>query len=122
MTQSDDTKTCQLCGNANLSEFEIPNRIRLLKCTPCELFQYGKAADEQAYAAHYHDGYEKNRDQKIQTAVARLSRIAPFLKSQKPKLLDIGCSVGCTVEAANMRGWEGVGVDVSADAVDYCQK
>ncbi len=113
---------CQLCGNTDLEQFKIPGRIELWKCEPCELFQYGKAADNLAYAEQYHAGYAKNRDQKIRTAIYRLNRAAKYVEAQKPRLLDIGCSVGCTVEAAKLRGWNGCGVDVSDDAVEFCRK
>ncbi len=116
-----DGESCQLCGNANLSRFEIPGRIQLWKCEPCELFQYGKAADNRAYAQQYHAGYAKHRERKIRTAICRLNRAACFVESAEPRLLDVGCSVGCTLEAAKVRGWNGYGVDISEDAVEFCR-
>jgi SAM-dependent methyltransferase len=78
-------------------------------------------AESEAYAAQYHQGYERHRAQKLRTAMVRLNRAAAWLTVERPRLLDIGCSVGCTVEAADARGWKGVGVDVSEDAVSYCR-
>lgn len=37
-------------------------------------------------------------------------------------MLDVGCSVGATLEAARVFNWQAVGVDVSQDAVEYCQE
>ena len=102
--------------------FEITNRILLWKCEACELYQHGHPAAQQAYANQYHSGYAKHRGKKIRTAMYRLNRVAKYLEGTKPRVLDIGCSVGCTVEAAKRRGWDAYGVDVSDDAVNYCRK
>ena len=112
---------CQLCGNKQLARFEVPGSTTLWHCQPCDLYQYGRMADSEAYSEQYHQGYERHREQKLRTAMVRLNRAAAHVTCSRPRLLDIGCSVGCTVEAANRRGWDGVGVDVSQDAVDYCR-
>ena len=114
--------TCQLCGHRPLTEFVVPNKTVLWLCEKCELYQYGHLVDDSAYASEYHHGYERHRDQKLRTAMVRLNRIAPQVHSKAPRLLDVGCSVGCTVEAANKRGWHGVGVDLSKDAVARCNR
>jgi ubiquinone/menaquinone biosynthesis C-methylase UbiE len=38
------------------------------------------------------------------------------------KLLDIGCSIGSTIRAGQLRGWESLGADVSQSAVDFCRR
>ncbi|MDG2467718.1 MAG: class I SAM-dependent methyltransferase [Pirellulaceae bacterium] len=112
---------CQLCGVGNLQKFEIPNSSVLWVCRDCELYQYGEIVDEQAYAGDYHSGYEVHRRGKIRTARIRLNRIRSRLNlSSRPRVLDVGCSIGATLEAARQIGWDAVGVDVSQDAVDYC--
>ncbi len=52
----------------------------------------------------------------------RLNRAAAVLEAKTPQLLDVGCSVGVTLEAADRRGWNAVGVDVSGAAVRYCNE
>lgn len=111
---------CQLCGANNLERFEVPEKLLLWYCRGCDLYQNGQLPEDSAYEAEYHSGYERNRDSKLKTASIRLNRIAPLVKAAKPRLLDVGCSVGCVIEAANKRNWEGVGVDVSHDAVNSC--
>jgi 2-polyprenyl-3-methyl-5-hydroxy-6-metoxy-1,4-benzoquinol methylase len=54
--------------------------------------------------------------------VVRLNRIAPLVEADSPRLLDVGSSVGCIVEAALSRGWRAVGADVSPSAVQFCQE
>lgn len=120
---------CQLCNREDLEKFEIPNSSVLWLCRDCELYQYGEIVDEDAYAAEYHSGYERHREQKIRTANIRLNRAASLVDvsatasvRSAPKILDIGCSVGATLEAAKQIGWDAIGVDVSQDAVDFCNK
>ncbi|MEO0971776.1 MAG: methyltransferase domain-containing protein [Pseudomonadota bacterium] len=118
---------CQLCGERTLKPFVVPDRSHLQLCDACELYQHGTPAKEQYYDGDYHASYASNRARKTRTAVYRLNRIATHLDgrpdaTRPPRLLDIGCSVGSTVEAAARRGWQAVGVDVSADAVRFCQE
>ncbi|MEC9094726.1 MAG: class I SAM-dependent methyltransferase [Planctomycetota bacterium] len=114
---------CQLCGEKGLAKFEIKGSSTLWLCSHCELYQYGKIVTEAAYESSYHKGYEKHRAKKIRTARVRLNRIQPLLGktgSGVPRILDVGCSIGATLEAAKLFKWEAQGVDVSGDAVDYC--
>lgn len=113
---------CQLCDRKDLQQFVVPDRVTMWYCPKCKLYQYGKVADSTAYTTEYHRGYDHRRRQKLRTARVRLNRIAATLKTDRPRLLDVGSSVGCTVEAAQERGWQAVGVDISDDAVADCQR
>jgi hypothetical protein len=46
--------------------------------------------DSAAYAEEYHAGYEQHRDKKLRTAAVRLNRIAPLIRADSPRLLDVG--------------------------------
>jgi len=113
---------CQLCGEHDLERFVVPNRVTMWYCPQCRFYQYGEVAKNSAYAAAYHQGYEHHRAKKLKTAIVRLNRIASLAEFENPRLLDIGCSVGCTIEAAEKRGWQAFGVDVSDDAVVCCRE
>lgn len=124
MHSEGDELCCQLCQQTGLTKFEIKGSNILWLCPDCELYQYGQMVDESAYASDYHEGYEKHRDKKIKTARIRLNRVASLLSSanhQDISLLDIGCSVGATLEAAKAFQWRASGVDVSEDAVEFCK-
>lgn len=120
-SSADASRCCQLCAAA-LEKFVVPDRLTLWRCQSCGLYQYGVVPEDSAYAAHYHGGYGRRRKQKMRTAAVRLNRIAAVLDIEKPRMLDIGCSVGCTVEAALQRNWRAGGVDVSEDAVMFCRE
>jgi ubiquinone/menaquinone biosynthesis C-methylase UbiE len=112
--------SCQLCGHSPLVKFVVPQSTTLWRCTHCGLYQNGRLVDNSAYAAEYHRGYEHHREKKLRTASVRLNRIAPLIGAKKPRLIDVGSSVGCVIEAALVRGWDAIGIDVSESAVEYC--
>lgn len=112
--------TCENCGSAPLTAFCVPRQTVLWRCPACGLYQKGMPTGEPCYEDHYHDKYQSARKRKLRTATARLNHLAPLLISRAPRVLDIGCSVGATVEAATLRGWQAFGVDVSQDAVAWC--
>ena len=119
---STDGGTCQLCATYSLEEFVVPGSTTLWRCTTCGLYQNGRLAETSEYSADYHQCYEHRREKKLRTARVRLNRIAPLVQVDSPRLLDIGSSVGCVVEAAIERGWDAVGTDVSASAVAFCRQ
>jgi SAM-dependent methyltransferase len=118
---SGDDPQCELCGHAQLDEFVVPGSTVLWHCGECGLYQKGPLAGNSAYADEYHAGYERKRDKKLRTAMVRLNRIAPLVQVESPRLLDIGSSVGCVIEAALKRGWGAMGADLSASAVQFCR-
>jgi ubiquinone/menaquinone biosynthesis C-methylase UbiE len=117
-----DAAACQLCGSSPLVEFVVRRSTTLWRCSSCGFYQNGRLVDNSAYAEDYHRGYEHHREKKLRTAMVRLTRIAPLVRGEAPRLLDVGSSVGCVIEAALNRGWEAVGIDVSASAVEFCHK
>jgi 2-polyprenyl-3-methyl-5-hydroxy-6-metoxy-1,4-benzoquinol methylase len=117
-----DVKSCQLCRHRPLVEFTVPGSTTLWRCAKCGLYQDGRLVDNSAYAADYHRGYEHHRPKKLRTATVRLNRIAPLVRRDSPRLLDVGSSVGCVIEAALNRGWDATGIDVSESAVQFCRE
>ena len=113
---------CELCQSGSLEDFLVPEKLQILKCPECGLYQKGVSLVGVDYARDYHQGYDRRRASKVRTAMVRLSRLTRLAGSASGRLLDVGCSVGCTLEAARRMGWEAVGTDVSADAVSTCQQ
>lgn len=129
--QADDAirrlAACQLCDSHDLRPFVVPDRLLLWHCGRCGLYQYGEMPAQNAYEGDYHSGYSAKRRSKLRTAAVRLNRIAGLLCrkahiGQAVRLLDVGASVGCTLQAAAQRGWQAVGVDVSQQAVEFCRR
>jgi 2-polyprenyl-3-methyl-5-hydroxy-6-metoxy-1,4-benzoquinol methylase len=129
LAASRDLSSCQLCGSAELTSFVVPNRLSLWRCGDCGLYQNGEMPASDAYEGDYHAGYARNRDAKLRTAAIRINRIASLVDrsivagaaKRRVRLLDVGASVGCTLQAAKDRGWRAEGVDVSEQAVNFCR-
>lgn len=115
-------RACDCCGLEPLEEFAIPGVLRMWHCPECDLYQQGQLPETDHYSICYHKSYASHRHRKLQTAAARLARIAGRLETETPRLLDIGCSLGFTVEMAARLGWKAHGVDISADVVADCRR
>jgi ubiquinone/menaquinone biosynthesis C-methylase UbiE len=114
---------CQLCGNSQLEEFAVPNRSTWQLCRHCRLYQYGPADTVEGWDDEtYHQGNERNRNRKLRTATVRLNRVGALVKGWAPRLLDLGCGIGNTLEAAVRRGWRAVGVEVSRRSIRKCRE
>ncbi len=119
------SRGCENCAARPLERYEVPGIAMMWRCPRCNLYQHGRLAGPEAYRLSYHSCYADHRRRKLRTASIRLNRIAACLEranldASPPRLLDIGCSLGFTVEAAADRGWDALGVDISAEAVDFC--
>ncbi len=114
---------CENCSHHGLEVFiDKPDEFHaLLKCPKCDLYQKGILPPAYIYEEAYHIEYDRRRESKTVTAKIRLGAAKPDLQVDKPKMLDVGCSIGATVRAAEQFGWQATGVDVSAAAVKYCQ-
>lgn len=117
---------CENCGHGGLEPFVISSDHRLLHCPQCLLYQKGTPPDDALYENFYHTGYARRRNNKIITALVRLGALTRYIAAgcitaPKPRMLDIGCSIGATVEAGSRMGWNASGVDISSAAVDFCR-
>ena len=114
--------SCELCQCNSLEDFIVPDKLQILKCPQCGLYQQGMSLVGVDYASEYHEGYDRRRASKVRTAMIRLARLSRLAGPATGRLLDVGCSVGCTLEAAGRMGWKAIGTDVSADAIATCQR
>ena len=114
--------TCENCGHGSLESFIDRPGHQLKRCPVCNLFQKGILESNSVYEGDYHSGYSSRRRSKERTAAIRLGSTTKYLTTDRPRLLDIGCSVGATVKAAADLGWEASGVDVSQGAVEFCKQ
>lgn len=118
-----EQQTCENCSHQGL-EFFINNeqtQHQLLRCPKCNLFQKGKLPPLELYEYEYHGEYAQRLKLKMVTAKVRLGAIKRDLKASPPQILDVGCSIGATVRAAQQLGWKATGVDVSKSAIDLCR-
>lgn len=80
----------------------------------------GDVADERHYDEQYFGRYARRRRRRV--AKAR-RQILDALEATSPgRLLDVGCSLGYTLEAARSLGLEATGVDLASHAIDECRR
>lgn len=120
-TNDDGAIACENCSWHPLVKYPTINSI-MWYCPRCRLYQKGRVFTAAEYDLHYHVGYQARQRRKHRTALIRLSRIAGLLDVERPRLLDVGCSLGYTVEAAGELGWQGFGVDVNPRVIAVCRR
>lgn len=118
---------CRICGSTDSTVRARPAPWTFLECGACGVFwvepmPQGAAvgdADEHYTEAYY--GGERRPDEDRFEALARsvstrrLERIEADL-GRRGRILDVGCGTGFLLATAAARGWEAVGVEVSARA------
>ncbi len=120
--QTKNCGICNVCGAAESSVLVVKNGLSVYRCGSCGLGftwpQPQELADQ--YDSTYFDLYRRRRPFRLKRADSRLRRIE--LLMDPGKLLDIGCSLGYFVEAANARGWQASGVEISPFAAEEARR
>ncbi|MGI8927780.1 MAG: class I SAM-dependent methyltransferase [Tepidiformaceae bacterium] len=125
---------CNLCGSGEATPYAegLPHLVR---CSGCGLVRVAQLPGldrlEQVYSADYfrnesshvvgYADYEQDKSLILRTSHRRLARLE-VLRPRRGRLLDIGCAFGFFLQAANRRGWEVEGIDLSSHAVDYARR
>ncbi len=119
--------TSDYCENCEAGPLEPHSAVHspMWYCRQCGLYQKGRLAAANEYDGEYCASYgcssPGKRHLKLRTARVRLGRIARLVESDSPRSLDIGCSLGYSVESACRFGWDAYGVDISTDAIRHCR-
>ena len=114
--------TCNICGSAGASPLVRKDGHCVYQCSSCGLaFTHPQPVSlSDQYDSGYFDLYRKRREFRLRRAESRLKQIE--LIRAPGRLLDIGCSLGYFVEAANARGWKACGIDISEYAAEEARK
>ena len=117
-----DTRQCNLCGSGESSLLVSKGGHNVYQCGECGLaFTYPQPASiAEQYDSTYFDLYRRRRAFRLKRGDCRLRAIE--LIKKPGKLLDIGCSLGYFVEAANARGWQASGIEISPHAAEEARK
>lgn len=113
---------CNICGSGVSSVLISKDGHDVYQCPSCGLaFTYPQPESiSEQYDAAYFDLYRRRRKFRLGRADSRLKRIE--LMMSPGRLLDIGCSLGYFVEAANARGWSASGIEISPHAAEEARK
>lgn len=117
-----DQAICNICGSSVSTLLLTKEGCSVFQCEKCGLaFTHPQPeALEEQYDASYFDLYRKRHEFRLKRGDARLRRVE--LIKAPGRLLDIGCSLGYFVEAANARGWKASGVEISSYAAEQARK
>lgn len=117
-----ETIACPVCDG---SQFKPLFRMRgepFVRCTDCGLVLINPRPDFQAVATGYNARYSQGYIEKAQKKLARCSRWVQRLQKRVGgggRWLDVGCSAGFVLAAAEAAGFEAFGVELEPAAVEF---
>lgn len=111
------------CSGKNISLYSKDRNLKFEECNECGLIW--RSADSihlsKPYEQSYFDSknYEKRRKHKVKKS-GWLIDLARVNHTNLSSILEIGCSIGYTLEAAKNRKLKHLGIDISKFAVHFC--
>ncbi len=112
------------CSGKNIERYSTDQNLGFDICNDCGIIW--RSADSinlsKAYEEDYFSSkkYDKKRKHKVNKS-GWLIDLARIFNPKLTSLLEIGCSIGYTLEAAKRRDINHLGIDISKYAVDYCK-
>jgi 2-polyprenyl-3-methyl-5-hydroxy-6-metoxy-1,4-benzoquinol methylase len=119
-----ETVSCPLCGSGRHREVLVAEPRRLVRCVECGVVFRNPRPVAVAYEEEFESGRAEVEDESW-LGPRRTATFTPFLDTwpERPgRVLDIGCGGGWFLKAAAERGWRGVGVDLSPEAVRHARE
>lgn len=111
------------CSGRNIQRYSTDPNLGFDICNDCRLIwrsldsmQLEKTYEEDYFSSKKYDKKRKHKVNKSGWLIDLARNFHPSISS----LLEIGCSIGYTLEAAKKRGIDHLGIDISKYAVDYC--
>ncbi len=116
-----DEDTCPICGAQSSREYRRNMRPRMLRCPSCGTLWQPVDRDSAPDAAKYAAAYYEAWGHLSQARAVKLATFDGYLRAMEKhvppgRLLDVGCALGFLLEAAQLRGWDPFGVELSAHA------
>uniref|UniRef100_UPI0032171EDF class I SAM-dependent methyltransferase n=1 Tax=uncultured Draconibacterium sp. TaxID=1573823 RepID=UPI0032171EDF len=112
------------CNCNNRVIYSQDGDLKFKRCNDCGIIW--RSSDSmimtKPYDQSYFDSkkYEKRREHKVKKS-GWLLDIALKLNPNISKVLEVGCSIGYTLEAAKRRNLDHLGIDISEYAVEFCK-
>jgi 2-polyprenyl-3-methyl-5-hydroxy-6-metoxy-1,4-benzoquinol methylase len=127
------SRACPHCSSNTKSPELAKDHLQLVRCQECDLVYVDPVFDEE----HYEKTYRSEEYQQIGKALgeeSHLYRVERFGAERvdimrnhlpgvsQPRFLDVGCSTGFVVEAAQRAGWHAQGLDLNPSAIAFGQR
>jgi predicted SAM-dependent methyltransferase len=111
------------CSGLNIHSYSRDGELGFDVCDDCGIIWRIPSSMQisKPYEKVYFDSknYSNNRKHKVKKS-GWLIDLARIHHSNISNLLEVGCSIGCTLEAAKNRNIEHVGIDISNYAIETC--
>jgi 2-polyprenyl-3-methyl-5-hydroxy-6-metoxy-1,4-benzoquinol methylase len=125
-------RACPTCGSVEETLELEKDHMRIVRCSECNLVFVNPTFDQ----AHYQQVYASEayqdivRDLGINSHEYRVKRFGAervrimgehlrMANGGAPRYLDVGCSTGFVVEAAQANGWKASGIDLNPSAIEF---
>jgi len=115
---------CPLCGSDRDRQLFIAGPRRMVRCEVCGVVYRNPRPLVSSYLEEFGSG-RAEVDDEAWLGVRRRSTFVRFLDAwpDRPgRVLDVGCGGGWFLKVATERGWSGVGVDLSPEAVRHARE
>lgn len=123
------------CGPTSAILVKTKDHFRIVRCERCSLIfvdSWNTIRDlEKLYGPPYflsnsgtplgYRDYLSDRDLHLKNSHALLAILERTVPGARRRILDVGCAHGFFLVAARERGWIPLGVDISAEAIEYAR-
>jgi 2-polyprenyl-3-methyl-5-hydroxy-6-metoxy-1,4-benzoquinol methylase len=114
------------CNPLNQTSYSHDGELEYIRCNDCGLIwrspgslHLTKDYDEAYFASKKYAG---NREHKIKKSGWLLDMALSLHPGGIQNILEVGCSLGNTLEAAGIRNLKSLGIDISPYAIQYCRE
>jgi len=118
---------CPICSENITIDVGNKNNYKIVNCISCG-FIYVDPMPTTAQLEEVYEEYRQTKNylrkirKKIFTSSFKLKKLKKHQRTEGRKFLDVGCSVGATVEAASCLGYQSMGVDLDKPVIKKAQE
>jgi 2-polyprenyl-3-methyl-5-hydroxy-6-metoxy-1,4-benzoquinol methylase len=119
--------SCPVCKAENYNKIGQKNNYTIVSCPSCSCVYVHPVPDLDELESIYDDylatdKYIKKLGKKVFTSKYKISRLKKYLNDNQKKFLDVGCNIGATVKAAQVRGFVSTGIDLDQTSIAKAQE
>jgi 2-polyprenyl-3-methyl-5-hydroxy-6-metoxy-1,4-benzoquinol methylase len=119
---------CNLCGGSETRPFARCQGMQVVQCLHCDLVYVNPRLDGRSLHQHYNSGqssrirYYLDVECADRRTFAEVLAVARELVPGGGRLLDVGPNIGTCLALAREQGWDVCGIEINAQAADYCRR
>lgn len=119
--------SCPVCNNNDPSILGKKNKLTLVVCPTCACVYIDPLPESEQLQEMYDDylpteKYLKKLKKKTLTSRYKIFRLKKYQKSTGKKFLDVGCNIGVTVRAAQLSGFNSMGIDLDKTSINKAKE